>query len=85
MTSSDHPDPIRRVEEDAEFSGGRQMWYEVICTTSLHTIGRHRGGWSRHVMCSGIRKKYVTTRGNQLCDMVLDHDAGSLYSIIEYE
>ena len=37
VTSSDHPGPIRRVEEDAEFPGGRQMWPEVIRTTSLHT------------------------------------------------
>jgi hypothetical protein len=37
VTSSDHPGPIRRGEEDAEFPGGRQMWHEVIRTTSLHT------------------------------------------------
>ena len=34
---SDHPGPIGREEEDVTLPGMRQMWYEVIRTTSLHT------------------------------------------------
>jgi hypothetical protein len=35
VTCSDHAGPIGGEAEDAELPGGRQMWYEVIRTTSL--------------------------------------------------
>jgi hypothetical protein len=45
---SDHPAPIGREAEDGELvttgqaPGGRQMWYEVTRTTSLHTKGQQQ-------------------------------------------
>ena len=65
MTSSDHPGPIRRVEEDAEFPVGGKCGMDRFVPPLCTPKGNTRRGWSGH-LGSGIPEKPCYKAGTSI-------------------